>query len=304
MPAAECPCQAAHSLLSTSRSILRSRRQPWRNVRNPCRLLLLPLPLHPLLSSLPTPFHLVQLVATSDGLLNAIVFWFNLSVYGGDSSAGLSVSSAPPELGARGGAPGGWSEGWRQAACYLSKPRYVSKGATLTVGVVITASMVRFELIDVRPPAADAPDAPATAACGCKAQGGEASTDREHSSAAQSTTTSASNAVPSPAAAPAATAASTSTTSTVPTINRKVVAPPTSLPKALHPLAAVPINAYHFCMMADTHRNAAYRAAIERAVARRREGGGGVESSTLAPGPASWASLLPARAPRASTASR
>lgn len=232
-------------------------------------------PSTPSSSSLPTPFHLVQLVATSDGLLNAIVFWFNLSVYGGDSSAGLSVSSAPPELGARGGAPGGWSEGWRQAACYLSKPRYVSKGATLTVGVVITASMVRFELIDVRPPAADAPDAPATAACGCKAQGGEASTDREHSSAAQSTTTSASNAVPSPAAAPAATAASTSTTSTVPTINRKVVAPPTSLPKALHPLAAVPINAYHFCMMADTHRNAAYRAAIERAVARRREGGGG-----------------------------
>ena len=36
----------------------------------------------------------------------------------------------------------------------------------------------------------------------------------------------------------------------------------------IKPGAQIPINAYHFCMLADTSRNSAYRRAIEAAVTR------------------------------------
>ena len=45
--------------------------------------------------------------------------------------------------------------------------------------------------------------------------------------------------------------------------------PRQQLPRQLHGAASVPIHAYHFCMVADTARNVAYRRAVERAVRRR-----------------------------------
>ena len=175
------------------------------------------------------PAHTVRLVATEDGLLNAICFWFDLSVYG--SSASARVSSGPPDSGARGAAPGAWSEGWRQAACYLASPQYVRRGEVMTIGVAITASQVRFHLLGVHAPPSD---------------GGKGGED-----GAVDVSDAAAHAVGGGAAP------------------RTPVSAPTSLPKSLHPMAAVPINAYHFCMVADTVRNTSFRTAIERAVARR-----------------------------------
>lgn len=50
-----------------------------------------------------------------------------------------------------------------------------------------------------------------------------------------------------------------------------VLAPP-ALPRSMHPGATIPITAYHFCMLADTIRNQAYRSAIERAVGNAGKG--------------------------------
>ena len=73
-----------------------------------------------------------DVVMTRDGLLNAVVFWFDLHVYKQQQSSQQQdeccASSGPPDLGSRGGVAGGWSEGWKQAACYLASPRYVKKG--------------------------------------------------------------------------------------------------------------------------------------------------------------------------------
>lgn len=163
----------------------------------------------------PIQTHTMQLTATAGGHLNSIVFWFDLLVAPGEGAPrDTTVSSAPPELGERGGAAGGWSEGWRQAACYLAQPQYVHAGDTMIVHVAVTSTGVIFSVDDVVSPH------PASTTSG-SADGGVIK--HGHDGA-------------------------------------------TSL---LRTGASVTINAYHFCMVADTVRNSAYRTAIERAVRAR-----------------------------------
>ncbi|KAL1515386.1 hypothetical protein AB1Y20_002014 [Prymnesium parvum] len=157
---------------------------------------------------------LIEVDAIADGLLNAVVFWFSLTVGDGPDTV---CSSAPPVQRGR-GIPGAWSEGWRQAACYLQTPRYVRKGESLKLLLHRTALGIRFEDASVPPPADLPGDAAAT---------GED---------------------------PART---------------RCLHRPSTAPLA-RPDAQTSINAYHFCMLADTVRNAAYRRAIEAAVAVRR----------------------------------
>jgi predicted RNA methylase len=93
----------------------------------------------------------VEVTVSADGLMNAVVFWFELSV-SSDGDPNASVSSAPGASmhHARGGAAGGWSEGWRQAACYLPSPRYVAKGDALCVRVSVHETQIAFELEGVK----------------------------------------------------------------------------------------------------------------------------------------------------------
>lgn len=184
--------------------------------------------------------QILQIRATSPGLLNAVVFWFNLSVSAGSDPC-TSVSSAPPEVGSRGGAPGGWSEGWRQAACYLATPQYVRAGDLMTLRVTIAATRVHFEVTSVRMPSKQS----------ANGAGPAVGTATDAAAAADGTRT-------------ASAASDTSTDD-----RRVAVSAPSNLPKSLHPAAAIHINAYHFCMVADTSRNTAFRAVIERAVRAR-----------------------------------
>jgi len=142
-----------------------------------------------------------EVAATGTGLLNAVVYWFQLDVC--DEGTDASVSSAPPE---RGGRAGSWCAGWRQAAVYLERPLYVRAGERVAVTVSVLEERIHISVARLSQPTAKD--------------------------------------LPSPVAPP----------------------PP---PQALLPTAMVPCNAYHFCMLADTARNAAYRRAIERAVRRR-----------------------------------
>ena len=163
------------------------------------------------------------------GLLNAIVYWFDLEVGEG---ADARVSSAPPESGNRHGAAGGWSEGWRQAAGYLTTPRYVTAGETLTIAAhVDLESGLRFELLAVTPKATPKADG---------AFGGTSPYEDGHGAAARA----------------------------VSMVVGGLVSGLVDGGK-LNRGASLPITAYHFCMVADTVRNDAYRAAIERAVRRR-----------------------------------
>ena len=165
-----------------------------------------------------------EVVMTRDGLLNAVVFWFDLHVYKQQQSSSQQqqeeccVSSAPPDLGSRGGVAGGWSEGWKQAACYLASPRYVKKGEVMKIRVIIEETRVRYELLE------EDGDPSMSGFIVSGGGGGNGSLP--------------------------------------------VRAPISNLPRKLNPSAAIPINAYHFCMVADTVRNVAFRKAIERAVAR------------------------------------
>ena len=88
----------------------------------------------------------LSIEVSEGGLLNAIVYWFELEV-GRDHLA--RVSSAPPDAGSRHGAAGSWSEGWKQAACYLEKPVYVQRDTTLRLRVTIDlARGLRFEALE------------------------------------------------------------------------------------------------------------------------------------------------------------
>ena len=148
---------------------------------------------------------------TDDGLLNAIVYWFDLELGPTDRAR---VSSAPPDARGRQGAAGSWSEGWKQAACYLAAPQYVCRGTTLRIRVTVDlARGLRFEALAE----AHNPD-------------GVRRLPLTYDSLF-------------PLGAP---------------------------PRQLHAAAAIPITGYHFAMVADEARNAAYRKAIERAVGRRR----------------------------------
>lgn len=190
-----------------------------------------------------TPPTKVQLTCTAGGLLNAIVFWFELHVAGCDAPSQCTVSSAPPELGTRGGVAGGWSEGWRQAACYLARPTYVVPGDQLTLSISIEADRISFGLVRVDR-ASERHEAPA-APVGQEATGGGGGNGGDGGGAA-------------------AAGGSHSARARVDRAPRVGVRP-----RMLHLAAALPINAYHFCMVADTARNIAYRSAIEVAVAAR-----------------------------------
>ena len=151
----------------------------------------------------------LEVVATADGWLNAIVFWFELQVGPGGEGR---VSSAPPEVAGRRGAAGTWSEGWRQAACYLEQPRHVRAGEVLRLRQ--TTDLARGFHFELYEDVISHPISPTA-------------------------------------------------------INALHGALPFATTPKLHAGAQVPINAYHFCMVADTVRNEAYRAAIERVVGRR-----------------------------------
>lgn len=72
-------------------------------------------------------------LAASDGLLNAVVYWFRLEAAPAathESWMAADVSSAPPKRRERAGS---WRAGWRQAAVYLQSPMYVRRGDVLTV---------------------------------------------------------------------------------------------------------------------------------------------------------------------------
>ena len=85
----------------------------------------------------------IEVEVTSDGLFNAVVFWFTLHAGEGPQTR---CSSAPPVTRGRGN-PGAWSEGWRQAACYLQSPWYVRAGERLKIEIQWTAHGVRFERV-------------------------------------------------------------------------------------------------------------------------------------------------------------
>jgi predicted RNA methylase len=170
-----------------------------------------------------------EVVATRDGLLNAVVYYYDLYLGPG---APL-VSSAPPERADR---PGSWRAGWRQAAVYLERPVYVRAGERLMLGWRVCEDSIRFDLELISPypgPRGDEKTSLEGADMGCL--------------------------------------------QAMSTLRQAVTPPPP--PPGLSPNAMVPCNSYHFCMLADTARNAAYRRAIGRAVSRFRAGcgAGGVD---------------------------
>lgn len=166
-----------------------------------------------------------EVVATRDGLLNAVVYYYNLHMGPGAPP----VSSAPP---GRADRPGSWRAGWRQAAVYLERPVYVRAGERLTLGWRVSEDGIRFDLACMPPSPGPQGDTEASPE-------GAFGTGR-------------------PLAGPK---------------RRQVVAPPPP-PPGMSPSAMVPCNAYHFCMLADTARNEAYRRAIGRAVSRFKAGCG------------------------------
>lgn len=171
-----------------------------------------------------------EVVATRDGLLNAVVYYFNLHVGPGAPP----VSSAPPERDDR---PGSWRAGWRQAAVYLERPVYVRAGERLSLGWRVSEDGIRFDVACM--PLNPQSDAESS-------QQGAFATERAF--------------LPEPPLAEQT--------------RQQPVAPPPPPPAGLSPSAMVPCNAYHFCMMADTARNEAYRRAITRAVSRFKAGRG------------------------------
>ena len=137
----------------------------------------------------------------------------------------LAASDRPrPDAGSRHGAAGAWSEGWRQAACYLERPVYVRAGQALRVVVTVDlATGLRFEVVEIE----------------------EIEAQAEGSAEAEAT-------------AAEATAESTAVLPSRPSRRRTPLEFEslfaTSRPPRMHVAASLPITAYHFCMVADTVR--------------------------------------------------
>ena len=163
-----------------------------------------------------------DVVMTRDGLLNAVVFWFDLHVYKQQQQSSQQreeccVSSRLPTSAREAVLP---ADGGRlEAGGLLSRVAAVcERGRSSEDTRIIEETRVRYELLDED----GDPSMSGFIVSGGGGGGG----------------------------------------------GLPVRAPISNLPRKLNPSAAIPINAYHFCMVADTVRNVAFRKAIERAVAR------------------------------------